>query len=181
MRGLKMEYKILLTDGDSFKANGEDIKIFVDGRMLSWDNIIQIEKKDTRIKYKAPYELRKEPGDIGYDIRATEDVYINARETKLVPTGLYLELDDLYYADLRPRSGNTSKGLICHLGLIDTNYRGEVKACITNMTGAIYKVNKGDRIAQLVFREEEVLSLDKVSDIDVETNRGDKGFGSSGK
>ena len=176
-----MDYKILLTDGESFKANGEDIKIFVDGRMLSWDKVIKIEKKDTRIKYKAPYELKKEVGDIGFDIRATEDIYINARETKLVPTGVYLELDDLTYADLRPRSGNTSKGLICHLGLIDTNYRGEIKACITNMTGAIYKVNKGDRIGQLVFRKEEVLSLDKVSSIDVETNRGDKGFGSSGK
>lgn len=133
------------------------------------------------IKYKAPYILSKKDGDIGYDVRATEDKILESMETATISTGVYLELDDAYYADLRPRSGNTSKGLICNLGLIDTSYRGEIKASITNLTGNDYEIKKGDRIGQLVFRKESMIDLKKVLKIDCNTDRGVKGFGSSGR
>lgn len=84
------------------------------------------------IKYKAPYILSKKDGDIGYDIRATEDRILEPMETATISTGVFLELDDGFYADLRARSGNSSRGLICNLGLIDTSYRGEIKASMTN-------------------------------------------------
>ena len=133
------------------------------------------------IKYKAPYILSKKDGDIGYDVRSTEDRMLEPMETATISTGVFLELDDGYYADLRARSGNSSKGLICNLGLIDTSYRGEIKASITNLTGNDYKVRKGDRIGQLVFREESMVDLEKVLEIDCNTDRGVKGFGSSGR
>lgn len=133
------------------------------------------------MNYKAPYELVKKEGDIGYDLQSLEDIFVEPNQTVLVSTGVYLELDEGYYADLRPRSGNSSKGLVCQLGLIDTNYRGEIKACITNHTRSYYYINKGDRVAQLVIRREEVVELDRVEEIDKNTNRGEKGFGSSGR
>lgn len=133
------------------------------------------------IKYKAPYILSKKDGDIGYDIRATEDRILEPMETATISTSVFLELEEGYYADLRPRSGNSSKGLICNLGLIDTSYRGEIKASITNLTGNDYKVKKGDRIGQLVFREESIVDLEKVLEINTDTDRGSKGFGSSGR
>lgn len=133
------------------------------------------------IKYKAPYILSKKDGDIGYDIRATEDRILEPMETATISTGVFLELDDGFYADLRGRSGNSSKGLICNLGLIDTSYRGEIKASMTNLTGNDYKVKKGDRIGQLVFREESMVDLEKVLEINTDTDRGAKGFGSSGR
>lgn len=133
------------------------------------------------IKYKAPYILSKKAGDIGYDVRATEDRILEPMETATISTGVFLELDDGFYADLRGRSGNSSKGLICNLGLIDTSYRGEIKASITNLTGDDYEIKKGDRIGQLVFREESMVDLEKVLEIDCNTDRGVKGFGSSGR
>lgn len=133
------------------------------------------------IKYKAPYILSKKDGDIGYDVRAIEDRILEPMETATISTGVFLELDNGYYADLRPRSGNSSKGLICNLGLIDTSYRGEIKASITNLTGNDYEIKKGDRIGQLVFRKESMVDLEKVLEIDCNTDRGSKGFGSSGR
>ena len=133
------------------------------------------------IRYNAPYILSKKAGDIGYDIRAIEDKWLEPMETVTISTGVFLELDDGFYADLRARSGNSSKGLICNLGLIDTSYRGEIKASITNLTGNDYEIRKGDRIGQLVFRKESMVDLEKVLEIDCNTDRGDKGFGSSGR
>lgn len=133
------------------------------------------------IRYKAPYILSKKAGDIGYDVRATENRILDPMETATISTGVFLELEDGYYADLRPRSGNSSKGLICNLGLIDTSYRGEIKVSITNLTGNDYEIKKGDRIGQLVFRKESMVDLEKVLKIDCNTDRGVKGFGSSGR
>lgn len=132
-------------------------------------------------RYKAPYILSKKDGDIGYDVRAIEDRLLEPMETATISTGVFLELDDGFYADLRPRSGNSSKGLICNLGLIDTSYRGEIKASITNLTGNDYEIRKGDRIGQLVFKNECIVDLEKVLEINTDTDRGVKGFGSSGR
>ena len=133
------------------------------------------------IKYKAPYILSKKDGDIGYDLRAIEDRVLEPMETATISTGIFLELDDGFYADLRARSGNSSRGLICNIGLIDTSYRGEIKASMTNLTGNDYDIRKGDRIGQLVFRKESMVDLEKVLEIDCNTDRGAKGFGSSGR
>lgn len=133
------------------------------------------------IRYKAPYILSKKDGDIGYDVRAIEDRLLEPMETVTISTGVFLELDDGFYADLRARSGNSSRGLICNLGLIDTSYRGEIKASITNLTGNDYEIRKGDRIGQLVFKNECIVDLEKVLEIDCNTDRGSKGFGSSGR
>ena len=133
------------------------------------------------MRYKAPYKLVKKDGDQGWDIRADKDTVLNPNETKLIETGLYFEFRDGLYADVRARSGISSKGILCHTGLVDSEYRGEIKVCMTNLSNIAYTIKKGDRIAQLVFGKEVLVEPKKVEEINTETRRGDKGFGSSGR
>lgn len=133
------------------------------------------------LNYKAPYKLVKDDGDQGWDIKSTEDKLLIPGKTALVRTGLFLELEPNCYADVRPRSGLSSKGILCHLGLVDSGYRGEIKVCLTNLTSLPHLVRDGDRIAQLVFGQEISVRPSKVDEIDEDTKRGSKGFGSSGR
>ena len=133
------------------------------------------------MRYKAPYELTKDKGDQGWDIRASIDTVLNPSETKLIDTGLYIEFDEGAYADVRARSGISSKGILCHTGLVDSDYRGEIKVCMTNLAATPHLVRDGDRIAQLVFGKEVLVEPKKVEEINTDTSRGDKGFGSSGR
>lgn len=133
------------------------------------------------MNYKAPYILVKDDDDQGWDIKSTEDKLLMPGKTALVKTGLYLELDRGSYADVRPRSGLSSKGILCHLGLVDSGYRGEIKVCLTNLTSLPHLVRDGDRIAQLAFGQEIGIMPNKVDEIDEDTKRGSKGFGSSGR
>ena len=135
----------------------------------------------SRVKYKAPYELVKEKEDQGWDIRANVDTVLNPSETKLIDTGLFFEFREGLYADVRARSGMSSKGILCHTGLVDSDYRGEIKVCMTNLSNVSYTIKKSDRIAQLVFGKEVLVEPTKADVIDTDTSRGDKGFGSSGR
>lgn len=132
------------------------------------------------LKYKCDYRLEKKDGDQGWDIRATEGYILDPGERKLVSTSLYLELPEGLYADVRPRSGLSAKGIDVCLGLIDSSYRGEVKVCIVNNSNNQFKVIPDSRIAQIVFGQEILLDPVKVDEISSDTHRGEKGFGSSG-
>lgn len=133
------------------------------------------------MKYQAPYEIFKKDGDNGWDIRANEDIIIPPGKTRLVGTGIHFKFANGFFADLRPRSGLSSQGILCHLGLVDTDYRGEIKACLTNLNDVDYEIKTGDRIAQLVFCQEVNVYPCRVESINKDTERGTKGFGSSGK
>lgn len=133
------------------------------------------------MRYKAPYDLTKKDGDQGWDIRSTEDNKLKVGDTVTFPTGLYIEFDEGTGALVVPRSGLSSKGILCHLGLVDSSYRGEIGVNLTNLGDDDYQVHKGDRIGQLVFFDEKVVSLGRVEEIINDTERGDKGFGSSGR
>ena len=132
------------------------------------------------LKYKCDYRLEKKDGDQGWDIRATEGYILDPGERKLVSTSLYLELPEGLYADVRPRSGLSAKGIDVCLGLIDSSYRGEVKVCIVNNSNKQFRVIPDSRIAQIVFGQEILLDPVKVDEISSDTHRGEKGFGSSG-
>lgn len=132
------------------------------------------------LKYKCDYELTKKKGDQGWDLRSIDDYYLEPGERFLISTGLFLELPDNVYADVRPRSGLSSKGIDICLGLIDSSYRGEIKVCMINNSKNYFFIRPGDRIAQLVFGQEILLDPFKVDEISSDTHRGEKGFGSSG-
>lgn len=131
-----------------------------------------------------PSQNNKSPdtGDTGLDVTAVEDTVIPARGATIVPVGLKLgHVDPGYWIRIESRSGLQFKHNIhAFPGIIDNQYRGDMGIRLINNSDQNYKVTKGDRIAQLVVYPLIVPSTDFVEEV-TETNRGEKGFGSSGK
>lgn len=122
-------------------------------------------------------------GDAGYDLSSSEDVILEPFERKLIKTGISIELPLGFAALVIPRSGNAiNKGLslVNTPGLIDSNYRGELKAIAINLDPKTpIEIRKGDRIAQLIIIKAEEVDFTEVDELS-ETERGSGGFGSSG-
>ena len=121
--------------------------------------------------------LRKHYNDAGLDVCATEYVALWPHESKAIGVGFGIELPDGMAAFICPRSGMSSKGITCNLAAIDSGYRGEIHALITNTTNEKYIINKGDRIGQLIVFP--ILIPEFVEDLG--ETRGTNGLGSSGK
>lgn len=124
-------------------------------------------------------------GASGMDLRAdlVLPLEFGPLERKLVPTGLSIEIPAGYEAQVRPRSGLAIKqGITClnTPGTIDSDYRGEIKIILINLSGEKQIINPGDRIAQLVLQKVERISWEEVT-ILTETARNSGGFGSTGK
>ena len=118
--------------------------------------------------------------DAGWDLYADEDVELWPEETKLISTGIAMSLPDGFAGLIWDRSSMGVKGIHRHAGVIDSSYRGEVKVCLHNTTGELYKIKSGDRIAQLLIQETPIFRLHEVEELD-STERGSGGFGSTGK
>jgi dUTP pyrophosphatase len=117
----------------------------------------------------------------GYDLTSTEDIIIPPSNRALVSTGLSIEVPHGTYGRIAPRSGLAVRhGLGIGAGVIDRDYRGEVKVLVLNHNAyAPYTIRKGDRIAQLIL--ECILCPDVVEcDALDATERGEGGFGSTG-
>jgi dUTP pyrophosphatase len=124
-------------------------------------------------------------GSAGMDIRAylTEPVTLQSLQRTLIPTGLFIELPTGYEAQIRPRSGLAIKqGITClnTPGTIDSDYRGEIKVILINLSGELQVVHNGDRIAQMVIQAVEQINWKEVTLLS-ETARNNGGFGSTGK
>ncbi len=124
-------------------------------------------------------------GSSGMDISAflSESVTINPLERILIPTGLFLQIPENYEIQIRPRSGLAFKqGITClnTPGTIDSDYRGEIKVLLINLSNEQQVINNKDRIAQMVLAKTEKYSFISVEKID-ETKRGEGGFGHTGK
>lgn len=119
--------------------------------------------------------------DAGLDCYAQEDFVLYGGkhfiDGILVPLGFGLEVPDGYMATIRPRSSMNVKGIITQIGTIDSGYRGEIKAYFINTTQNEYHFKKGDRICQIVI--EPVVLAEPV--LELESDRGKGGFGSTGK
>lgn len=120
----------------------------------------------------------------GMDIKAflTEDITIAPLQRVLIPTGLYISLPHGFEAQIRPRSGLAAKSGITVLntpGTIDSDYRGEIKVILINLSNDSFVVRNGDRIAQMVIAAHERASWTQVEALD-ETVRGSGGFGHTG-
>lgn len=123
-------------------------------------------------------------GSAGMDIYAAVDepVIIEPLSTVLIPTNIAIELETGYECQVRSRSGLAIKHGLFALnapGTIDSDYRGEIKIILSNFGKELYTVNRGDRIAQIVFAKYERASLIEVPYL-TETSRGSGGFGSTG-
>ncbi len=124
-------------------------------------------------------------GAAGMDIRASliEPLTLQPMDRVLVPTGLFVQLPSNFEAQIRPRSGLAIKqGITClnTPGTIDSDYRGEIKIILINLSTEIQIIQPGDRIAQMVIQKTEKALLIPVTILQ-ETERAAGGFGSTGK
>ena len=119
--------------------------------------------------------------DAGYDLYALEGAIIDKHCHKLIKTGIAMEIPDGYVGLIWPRSGLAYKyGLDVFAGVIDSSYRGDIGVILYNSQYSNYNLEKGDRIAQILFQKVEDFDLNLVENLD-DTKRGTGGFGSSGK
>ena len=127
----------------------------------------------------------KTDGAAGMDLCAAidEPVELKPLERRLIPTGLKIELEHGYEAQIRPRSGMSIKHgitLINCVGTIDEDYRGEVCVAVVNVSNEPYTIEPQERIAQMVITKYEQAKIEVVAEL-TETVRGAGGFGSTGK
>ena len=127
----------------------------------------------------------KTEGAAGVDLCAaiSEPITLKPLERKLIPTGLKIELEHGYEAQIRPRSGLSIKHgitLINCIGTIDEDYRGEVCIPVVNVSNEEYTILPDERIAQMVIAKYEQAKIEVVTEL-TETSRGEGGFGSTGK
>ncbi len=121
----------------------------------------------------------------GMDLRANieDSITLKPLERKLIPTGLKIQLEAGYEAQVRPRSGLAYKQGITVLnapGTIDADYRGDVGVILINLSSEDVEIKPGDRIAQMVIAKYEQIEWELVNSLE-ETERGEGGFGSTGK
>lgn len=140
-----------------------------------------------RIVNKSKHELPQYATllSAGLDLRANIDspVILGPMERCLVPTGLFMALPAGYEAQVRPRSGLALKRGITVLnspGTIDADYRGEVCIILVNLSAEPFTIEDGERVAQMVIARHEQAEWE-VTDVLDETERGEGGFGHSGR
>lgn len=140
---------------------------------------IQVE----RVSDSAKIPTKAHPGDAGWDLYANneEDIHIDFGHRQLIPIGFKFAIPEGYYGRVADRSGNAWKcGVHVFAGVIDSRYRGEVKVILANLgCDEGFIVKPGDKIAQLVITKIHTRALTEVEELGT-TERGEKGFGSSG-
>jgi dUTP pyrophosphatase len=134
---------------------------------------------------KHPIPQYETEGAAGMDIRANidTDIVLGSLDRIAVPTGLFIAVPIGYEAQIRPRSGMSLKHGIAvsnSPGTIDSDYRGEIKIILTNVSKDEFIIKDGDRIAQIVIAKHERAEWIEVSVL-TSTDRGTGGFGSTGK
>jgi len=141
-----------------------------------------INVKIKKIKDNAIIPKYVHEGDSGVDLYSAEDYLLKPGERVLVSTGLKIAIPKSYEAQIRPKSGlalNNGVSIVNTPGTIDAGYRGEIGIITINLGKENFKIEKGKKIAQMVFNKVEEAKFEEVEDLD-NTKRGDGGFGSTG-
>ena len=116
----------------------------------------------------------------GYDLYASKGTKVDAKQKILVSTGISMEIPEGCYGRIAPRSGLAVKNFIdVGAGVIDSDYRGEVKVLLFNFSSDDFEVKEGDRIAQLIIEYVAPTNITEITELN-ETSRGEGGFGSTG-
>ncbi len=136
-------------------------------------------------KSQNPLPNYETTGSAGMDLRANleEPITLQPMERKLIPTGLFVEIPMGYEGQIRPRSGLAIKhglSLINCVGTIDSDYRGEVKIPLINLSNEAFTIEHGERVAQFVLAAHGMVEWQLESSLN-DTTRGAGGFGSTGK
>lgn len=147
---------------------------------------IELKILDPRIGKEIPLPSYATKGSAGVDLRACldEKLVLEPGQTKLIPTGIAIHIEDTgMAATILPRSGLGHKhGIVLGnlVGLIDSDYQGQLFISCWNRGHTTFEIESGDRIAQLIFVPVIQAEFDIVTDFD-QSDRGDGGFGHTGK
>ena len=135
-----------------------------------------------RIHPDAVTPKRGSEGAVGYDLTSVDQVTIEPYRWDMVPIGITIRMPTGVYGRVAPRSGLALKnGIHVGAGVIDPDYTGEVKVILFNMDSKPFHIDKGWRIAQLILEKCETPDVAEVIEFNnIDTERGDQGFGSSG-
>ena len=128
---------------------------------------------------------RAHPTDAGMDLRTPKAVYLapnsSPNSSVIIDTGVHIELPHGYFGKIESKSGlNTKYGIVSLGGVIDEGYTGSIVVKIYNMSESGYLFDKGDKIAQLIIQPYLAPELEQVKKLE-KTDRGDAGFGSTGR
>jgi dUTP pyrophosphatase len=128
---------------------------------------------------KAPHKANRT--DAGHDLYSDEDSWVFARQRQVIKTGISIQMPDNLAGLIWPRSGlSVKQGIDVLAGVVDAGYRGEIMVCLYNTSDDDVEIKRGDRIAQMIFQEVPVVSLQLREELG-SSQRGSNGFGSTGK
>jgi dUTP pyrophosphatase len=134
-------------------------------------------------KNRLPEYKTEESAGVDLCANIEEDIVLKPLERAIVPTGIYIELPIGFEAQIRPRSGLAANNGITVLnspGTVDSDYRGEIKAIMINLSNEDYIIKDGDRVCQMVIAEHEKAMFHEVGLFSTTTQRGEGGFGHTG-
>ena len=134
-----------------------------------------------KVEPHAKIPTRANQSDAGWDLYSLVTRSISPSQRVTIRTGISLQIPEEYVGLIWPRSGMSVKnGIDVLAGVVDSGYRGEIKVCLLNTSREWMDIKEGDRIAQILFQEVPHFQLQEV-DILQNSDRGEGGFGSSGK
>lgn len=136
---------------------------------------VQILDYNAKVPSKAHYN------DAGFDLHSSISTIIPSKQRKTVCTGIALQMPENFTGLIWPRSGlSVKQGIDVLAGVVDSGYRGEIMVCLYNTSDENVVINTGDRIAQIIFQEVPRVLMEVHESLG-SSQRGDNGFGSSGK
>lgn len=133
-----------------------------------------------RLNKNIPLPFQKRETDAGYDLYAAEDKWIFPFKTKRINSNHKIEINDNIVGLIQPRSNIRSRGLFID-GVIDCGYQGIWGIVVTNISLFPKKIKKGERICQVLYLEPHKVTHNEVDKFSIATERGEQGFGSSGR
>ena len=147
-------------------------------------------KIDVKLEINGMMPIKAHKSDAGFDLYATQDIEIKPGQVIKHPLGIRLKLPKATYAEITTKSGLGSKGMLVYAGIIDAGYRGIVHVVASNINtdacnlygGANIEIKKHDKIAQLILHPyTDQYYINVVNDLDTKSDRGEGGFGSTGR
>lgn len=153
-------------------------------------------KIEVKVEEGGKLPFKKNPTDAGFDVFATEDIVLYPGQVKKHPLNIRLKLPKGTWAEITTKSGLGAKGQLVYAGVIDEEYRGIVHVIMTNvniiqeldpdglplMRTEPIIIKKGEKVAQMIMNPyNSQFFVEQVEDLDLNTSRGEGGFGSTGK
>lgn len=139
---------------------------------------LNVKVKKVNPKAKLPTQAYK--GDAGWDLYATQRMYIDAHTWSVVKTGLAFEVPPGWHIQIHTRSSSGKMGLRCHLGIVDSGYRDELGVIVFNHHMENFVIEEGAKFCQILFLPVPDVTMTETDTL-TDTERGTGGFGSSGK